>query len=123
VDRDDLFLNGQKHGGVESLLSTPRWQVAESEVIDWQEWGDEFVVYVASRAETHLLAAAAGGILLTLLDGRRALTLDDMYAMAIDHGDATHTRPRDSIMSAAEREALQAIVADFARLGIVRPAA
>ena len=108
---------------VESLLSTPRWQVAESEVIDWQEWGDEFVVYVASRAETHLLGSAAGSILLVLLDGRQALTLDDMYAMAIDHGDATGTRPKDLIMSAAERESLQAIVADFARLGIVRPAA
>ena len=108
---------------MESLLSTPRWRVAETEVIDWQEWGDEFVVYVASRAETHLLSAAAGSILLALLDGRRALALDDMYAMAIAQGGATGTSPRDSIMSAAEREALQAIVADFARLGIVTPTA
>jgi hypothetical protein len=108
---------------VESLLSTPRWRIAETDVVDWREWGDEFVVYVASRAETHLLTAAAGSILLALLDGRRALTLDDMYAMAIAHGDATATSPRDSIMSAAEREALQAVVADFARLSIVRRSA
>ena len=102
---------------------TPRWRIAETEVIDWQEWDDEFVVYVASRAETHLLAAAAGSILLALLDGRRALSLDDMYAMAIAHDDGTGTSSKGSIMSAEEREALQGIVADFARLGIVRSAA
>jgi hypothetical protein len=103
---------------VEGLLSTQRWRIAESEVIDWREWGDEFVVHVATRSETHLLGAAAGSILLVLLDGRQALTLDAMYATAIDDAE-TSAGSKDSIMSAAERESLQAIVVNFERLGIL----
>ena len=87
-------------------------------MIDWREWGDEFVVHVASRSETHLLGAAAGTVLLALLDGRQALTLDAMYAMAIDDAE-TSGGAKKPIMSPAERESLQAIVADFERLGIL----
>jgi hypothetical protein len=92
-------------------------------VIDWREWGDEFVVHVASRSETHLLSAAAGSILLVLLAAHHALTLDGMCAMAIDDAE-NRTSAKHSIMSAGEHESLQAIVADFERLGIlVRSAA
>ena len=102
-------------------MSTSRWQIAESDVIDWREWGDEFVVHVASRSETHLLSAAAGSVLLALLDERRALSLDAMYARATGHSE-TEPSSNDPIMSEAERESLQAIVADFERLGILRTA-
>jgi hypothetical protein len=108
---------------VESHLSGPRWRVVEPEAIDWREWGDEFVVHVATRAETHLLSAAAGSILRTLIDGRRALTLDDIFATAMD--DPANSAGSQTLgMTAAERESLQAVVVDFERLGIlVRSAA
>ena len=103
---------------MEGPLSNQHWRIAQSEVIDWHEWGDEFVVRVASRSETHLLGAAAGSILLALLDARRALTLDSMYAMAIDDAEASAS-PKDSSMSTAERESLQTIVVELERLGLL----
>lgn len=103
---------------MEGRLSTQRWRIAGPDLIDWREWGDEFVVRVAPRSETHLLSAAAGSILLTLLDGREALTLDAIYASAVDDAD-TGASSNGSSMSAAERQSLQAIVTDFERLGIL----
>jgi hypothetical protein len=95
---------------------TDRWYIPESEVIDWREWGDEFAVRVASRAETHLLSAAAGSLLLTLLDSRTSLTLEALYVKACGipepgSGDGPAT-------TAGERNSLRAIVADFERLGM-----
>ena len=95
-----------------------RWNIADSEVIDWREWGEEFVVHVASRAETHLLTAAAGNVLLALLDGRPTLTLEALCAKAFD--DAETSIATESTMTTGELESMQAIVADFERLGIVR---
>ena len=97
---------------------TDRWEIVESEVIDWREWGEEFVVRIASRAETHLLSPAAGNVLLALLDGRPTLTLEALYAKAFD--DADTGAGTGSTMTAGDLESLQAIVADFERLGIVR---
>jgi len=121
VDCDDVRLIGQLQHEAKDVLSSPRWQIAESDVIDWREWGDEFVVHVASRSETHLLSAATGTILLSLLDGRQALSLDAMYALAIDDAEIGASS-KDSIMSAAARESLQVIVAELERLGILRAA-
>jgi len=97
--------------------ATDRWHVDGSQVIDWQEWGEEFVVRVASRAETHLLSAAAGAALLSLLDGRESLTLEALYARAFE--DFGTDRPGGPTTSASELESLRTIVDDFARLGIV----
>ena len=97
--------------------ATDRWHIDGSEVIDWHEWGDEFVVRVASRAETHLLSAAAGAVLLALLDGRQSLTLEALYARAFQDFDAD--RPDSPTMPASELESLRTIVGDFERLGIV----
>ena len=96
---------------------TDRWNIATSEIIDWREWGEEFVVRVASRAETHLLSPAAGNVLLALLDGRPTLTLEALHAKAFCDADAGSGI--GSTMTAGELEALLAIVADFERLGIV----
>ncbi len=99
-------------------LPADRWTIAASEVVDWREWGDEFVVRIASRAETHLLSPAAGNVLLALLDdGRPALSLEALYAMAFD--DVETGVGNGSAMTASEVESLQAIVADFERFGIV----
>ena len=97
--------------------ATDRWLIGDSEVLDWHEWGGEFVVRVASRAETHLLSPAAGAVLLTLLDGRESLTLEALYARALQDFDTD--RPERPTMSASERESLRTIVGDFERLGIV----
>ena len=95
---------------------TDRWHISASEVIDWHDWGDEFVVRVASRAETHLLSPAAGSVLLALLECRLPLTLDSLYAKACGTPDP---RSEDEAeMTADERISLRAIVADFERLGI-----
>ena len=95
---------------------TDRWFIPASELIDWHEWGDEFVVRVASRAETHLLSQAAGSVLLVLLERGSPLTLEDVYAKACGTPDP---RSEDEAeMTADERTSLRAIVADFERLGI-----
>lgn len=99
-------------------LPADRWSIAASEIVDWREWGEEFVVRIASRAETHLLSPAAGTVLLALLDdGRLALTLEALYAKAFD--DAEADTGEGTSMIPGEVEALHAIVADFERLGIV----
>jgi len=103
---------------VEDVLSREHWRISEPEVIDWREWSDEFVVRVTSRSETHLLGAAAGSILLVLLDSREMLTLDDIYAIAVGNPEMTGAAQRSRI-PAADRERLQAILTDFERLGIV----
>lgn len=92
---------------------TDRWSIPESEVIDWHEWGDEFVVRVAGRGETHLLSPGAGAVLLTLLGDGSGLSLEDLYAKACEpeHGDSP-------AMTEDERNAMRAIVADFERLGM-----
>jgi hypothetical protein len=101
------------------MVETPsdRWYIPGSEVIDWHEWGDEFVVRVASRAETHLLSPAAGSLLLALLDSRLPLTLEALYAKASDIGEPGFADV--PAMTADERTSLRAIVADFERLGMV----
>lgn len=96
---------------------TDRWNIAASEVIDWREWGDEFVVRTASRAETHLLSPAAGNVLLALLDGHPTLTLEGLYAKAFDGVDTGDGN--GSAMATGELESLQGILADLERLGIV----
>ena len=97
--------------------ATDRWHVDGFQVIDWHEWGEEFVVRVASRAETHLLSAAAGAVLLVLLDGRESLTLEALYVRAFQDFDTD--RPDRPTMSESEVESLRTIVGDFERLGIV----
>lgn len=101
------------------MVSSPTdcWQIAGSEAIDWHEWGDEFVVRVASRAETHLLSPAAGSVLLALLDGHPTLTLQALYARTFD--DPAGGFEECGRMAVGEVESLQAIIADFERLGIV----
>ena len=93
--------------------ATDRWSIPESEVVDWHEWGDEFVVRVAGRGETHLLSRGAGAVLLTLLDDGSGLSLDDLYAKACEpeHGNSP-------AMTEDERDAMRAIVGDFERLGM-----
>jgi hypothetical protein len=97
-------------------LVADRWYIPESEVIDWHEWGDEFVALVVSRAETHLLSPAAGSVLLALLESRSSLALDALYAKAfLVQEPGSDGSPA---MTADERNSLRAIVADFERLGI-----
>jgi len=95
---------------------TDRWSIPESEVIDWREWGDEFVVHVAGRGETHLLSPAAGSVLLALLGDHSGLTLEDLYAKTCGiGGPESGSAPS---MTEEERDAMRAIVADFERLGM-----
>jgi hypothetical protein len=99
-----------------SLPPTDRWQIDGSQHIDWDEWGEEFVVRVSSRAETHLLSAAAGAVLLALLDGRDALTLAALHAKAFQDPDTGLAQGQDT---AGEIESVRTIVCNFERLGIV----
>jgi len=96
--------------------ATDRWHIDGSEAIDWHEWGDEFVVRVTSRAETHLLSAAAGAVLLALLDARQSLTVEALYAQIFQEHDAA--RPDRRTMPPSELESLRTIVTDLERLGI-----
>ena len=98
---------------------TDRWSIPESEVIDWREWGDEFVVRVAGRGETHLLSPAAGSVLLALLGDRYGLTLEELYAKACGIGEPE--LGSGPSMTEEERNAMRAIVADFERLGMASP--
>ena len=91
-----------------------RWQIARSESIDWHEWGDEFVVRVDHRAETHLLSAAAGSVLLALLDDRRAMTLESLCSKVCGDPAVESGERREEDVSL-----VRTIVADLERLGIV----
>lgn len=93
------------------------WHISAADIIDWHEWGDEFVIRVASRAETHLLSAAAGTVLLALLGSQSSLTLDALAAKAF--GDPQQEAAQGHALREVEQESLQAILADFERLGIV----
>ena len=97
--------------------ATDRWHIDSSDGIDWHGWGEEVVVRVASRAETHLLSAAAGAVLVALLDFRESLTLEALYARAFQDLDAD--RLDSPATSASELGSLRTIVSDFERLGIV----
>ena len=89
---------------------TERWSIPESEVIDWHEWGDEFVVRVAGRAETHLLSAAAGSVLLALLESRSPLSVEALHTRACSSQEEAH--------AGEERDALETMLATFERLGM-----
>src|SRR5450755_2896697 len=97
--------------------ATDHWRIDRRKSIDWHEWGEEFVVRVASRAETHLLSPAAGSVLLALLDGHPTLTLQALYARTFD--DPAGGSEECGRMAVGEVESLPAIIADFQRLGIV----
>jgi hypothetical protein len=100
-----------------ALSATDRWHIDRAETIDWREWGEEFVVRVASRAETHLFSAAAGAVLLALLDGPD-MTLEELYKKAFqDLGSDSTNGP---VLPATELGFLEAMVSDFERLGIVK---
>ena len=94
---------------------TDCWQICPRELIDCRDWGDEFVVRMAGRAETHLLSAAAGSVLLAFLDGYPNMSIDSLFARAFDEAQAESK----SAMSVGERAAMQAIVAELERLGLV----
>lgn len=107
-------------GPVESAVAvveqrrSARWQIPLDEAIEWSEWGDEFVVRSARRAQTHLLSAAAGSVLLALLERSAGSSLEALFACAF--GDARSGL--DGAMSADERDALRAIVVELERLGL-----
>lgn len=94
-----------------------RWQIASSEVVDWREWGEEFVVRIGSRAETHLMSAAAGAVLVAMLDGRQTLTLEGLHAKAFQDFDSSQANGQT--VSLSDLESLRTIVGDFERRGIV----
>jgi hypothetical protein len=102
------------------VVAPDRWHLNRSDEIDWHEWGDEFVVRVEHRAETHLLSAAAGAVLLALLDRREMMTVEGLYARAFR--DLKLDRSNDLAMFTRELELVQAILSDFERLGIVKRA-
>ena len=115
MDDDDVFLSNAGRAEMGALSATGRWHIDRSETIDWREWGEEFVVRVASRAETHLFSAAAGVVLLALLDGPR-MTLEELYKRTFqDLGSDSTNGP---VMPAIELDFLRALVSDFERLGI-----
>ena len=118
VDRDDLFiLSDVRLPEMGDLSATDRWQIDRSETVDWREWGEEFVVRVARRAETHLLSASAGAVLLALLDGTE-ITVEELYARVFQDLDSDPTS--GPMIPPAELDCLQAVVSDFERLGIVK---
>jgi hypothetical protein len=116
LDDDDLFLNARHAGEMATASPSDRWQIDGAESIDLREWGEEFVIRVAKRAETHLLSATAGAVLLALLDGQM-LTLEALYAKAFQDFDSNGASRQ--AMSPSEHDSLRAIVDDFERLGIV----
>ena len=94
---------------------TERWSIQESEVIDWYEWGEEFVVRVAGRAETHLLSPAAGSLLLALLESRSPLSVEALHSRVYSSQEGA---PNGADLPAEERDALATVLADFERLGM-----
>ncbi len=105
----------------DDLAAADFWQIAPHQAIDWREWGDEFVVRTSARAETHLLSATAGHVLLALMDARSPMSVDLLFARAFDDPSK---ESQGAVMSSDERAALRAIVGELERLGLMtRPSA
>jgi hypothetical protein len=53
-----------------------------------REWDDEFVIYNADTATTHLLDPVAAALVLTLREAQGPLTLGELDAMLLSHDPA-----------------------------------
>jgi hypothetical protein len=92
-----------------------RWQASGAEQIDWREWDGEYVVYVFPQATTHLLGGTAGIVLRTLSATADALSTDEIGA----RGFGVSSAPDGGMPSVEEHSALQAILFDLERIGVV----
>ena len=91
-----------------------RWQIAAPTSIAWREWGDDVVVYVGCRADTHRLTASAGAVLQALLEGGSPLTLEASFERAFSNVERAATHD----ISSREKESMAALLQEFERLGI-----
>ena len=91
-----------------------RWRISSPASIAWREWGDDVVVYVGCRADTHLFTATAGAVLQSLLDSNSPLTLEAAFDRAFGGPQATATQD----ISPREKESLAAMLREFQLLGI-----
>lgn len=89
-----------------------RWQVPSPGSVAWRDWGDEFVVYVGHRADTHLLSASAGTVLRCLIDAAEGLSFDALSNRVFGEVDA-------AALTAEESFSLLGLVQEFERLGLV----
>lgn len=91
-----------------------RWCISSPASIAWREWGDDVVVYVGCRADTHLFTATAGALLQSLLDSGAPLTLEAAFDRAFRDPQAEAAQD----MSPHERESMAAVLREFELLGI-----
>jgi hypothetical protein len=108
VDLDDLRLSPAW------ALASERWQLVNPDSIGWREWEGDVVVHVGSRADTHLLSAAAGAVLIAFLDSREALTLPAAFERTFGGAEVPAVP-----MSEAEHDSLRAIAQDLERIGLL----
>lgn len=77
----------------------------------WDD-GDEMVVYDPTSGDTHLLSPAAAEVLLALLDSAEALDAAQLAQRLLSGED-------DAAPSASDVQALQGVLRQLARLGLV----
>jgi PqqD family protein of HPr-rel-A system len=98
-----------------SLPSALLWRSVPPDAIAWHEWDGEFVVRNERSGSSHLLGPLAGSVLQVLLEADRALSVADIAARLGDHLDAA---PEPD-----QYAAIDAVLSEFKRLGLVEPEA
>jgi PqqD family protein of HPr-rel-A system len=94
--------------------SDARWRIVSRPDLAWQEFDDEFLVYLGDLGSTHLLNASAGAILLTLLEQPRPLPLSEILARQDFEVDGGEPPAGD------DATALLHVLTEFERIGLIQ---
>jgi hypothetical protein len=113
---DELTPTASAGAPRESVAAGPGWRVFAADQIEWRQWGDEFVVFNGTTANTHLLGHVAGAVLLELLQATTALTPQQIFRRLF--AEVSGQGCAESALAADELQTLETILADFARFRI-----
>ena len=90
------------------------WRLIDAGDIAWRAWQGEVVVYSTSRASTHHVGAAAGPVLMALLEHDQGLSVDDIFTLAFAGSSFAGAAPTPD-----ERESIVSILNEFERTRLI----
>ena len=94
-------------------LSALRWRSIPPDAIAWREWDGEYVVRNERSGSTHLLGPLGGRVLQVLLRADAPLSVVDIGA-ALDAAS-------DAVADPERYAPIDAVLAEFQRLGLAEP--
>jgi hypothetical protein len=90
------------------------WRLIDASDIAWRTWQEEVVVYSTSSASTHHVGAAAGSVLMALLEHDRGLSVDEIFTLAFAESSLADVAP-----TPGERESIVSILNEFERTRLI----